>query len=652
MQDIDMGAIGVMDMGFGMDTGADGSAWRGDHTFHAGAAIYSFNHFIIPEIQDQHPEWTSQQVHEVGVQELTLRLFQDRVKDQQEKDRKPEMVTQWEITETAPGVYEFTTEYGSGRTSLRELWEHTYQIANDKSNPATYNPAAYNDQEAKAQLAMQEALVTGKATSFVSVLSHPDNIRYASVWEKTNDGAIISKTIDIGLIAGRDLSMEEATTLIRHLAGFNKEKGKEISESGANYPHVMVTHGTIHSEEIKTLVRAQTHFSANNIETSYAMRSSIQVDVVAATTKTVHDAAHAVVRESAISGRAIVSEIQRRINNNLVQQKDNSHKPLFLQLLEGTVDRKNIFPSIMSIAQRQPVVVGGKKDIPLQKKSEIKKIDKKSPLSAEIKISAPSAMQDIGRTEGRHKEVRKKRKQQTEIFTLKVAKLERYKEAKKNKRLKKETKRLHKEFIKNRKETKRQSRTYERIIKSSQLMKKDGLKMDSKERNRSQRVIHKTERKIWHILQKLAKKQEMSMTQESRLRKPKRLGERKIFLIERPAARNQKKKKEAIFRVSFAWTLWLLLKLSASREQPKLTGQMKHVDISNTKEVKQKGLIQKESAQWVLLAIIWYLAMIRESGGRNAPKAKVKKKKKNYQSVQLIDLPPAGIIFAFAPGNS
>ena len=66
----------------------------------------------------------------------------------------------------------------------------------------------------------------------------------------------------------------------------------------------------------------------------------------------------------------------------------------------------------------------------------------------------------------------------------------------------------------------------------------------------------------------------------------------------------------------------------------------------------KEAFIQKEPVPWILLSIIWYLAMIRESGGHNAPKAKVKKKKKNYQSVQLIDLPPAGIIFAFAPGNS
>ncbi len=101
----------------------------------------------------------------------------------------------------------------------------------------------------------------------------------------------------------------------------------------------------------------------------------------------------------------------------------------------------------------------------------------------------------------------------------------------------------------------------------------------------------------------------------------------------------RERQKEAVVRFSFAWTFWLLLKMSALRE---------HIHNTDTKDEKQEALIQKEPAPWILLSIIWYLAMIRESGAQNAQKAKVKKKKKSYQSARLMRLPPAGIIFAYA----
>ncbi len=654
------------DMGMFMVGGADGGqAWRGGHEFHAGAAMYSFNHFIIPDITEQHPEWTSQQVHETGIQELTLRLSQDRVKDQQEKDRKPEMVTQWEMTETAPGMYELTTEYGSGRTSLRELWEHTYQIANDKSNPATYNPAAYNNQEAKAQLAMQDALITGEIISFVSVLSHPDSIRYASVWEKTNDGAIISKTIDIGLVAGRDLSMKEATTLVHHMAQFNMETGKEVSESEANYPHVMMARGTVSSGEIKTLVQAQTYFQDKTVETLNATRSSIQADVVAATTKTVHDAVHAVVRESSISAHAmgmfVASEFRRGRVNDFVQQEDNRHKPLFLQLLEGKLDIKKVFASVKPIKPEAHVILERKRDIQVDA-SRLKRADKKdakkffgrdaSILTLATKINLGDISLKVQQMPERQKkeltikreEAKKKIRERSKTFYPFITMEKREK-----------VKRLHKETRKHHTEKKRGRNIFETGVKLPQLVTEDSLNTIIKERNRIYRVIHKKERKLWHILRKLARKQELSVKQELTLRKPKRLGERKMSLVERPVPRSQEKRKEAIFRVSFAWTLWLLLKLSASLEQPKLTGQTKHIDILTTKEVKQEGLIQSEPGQWVLLAIIWYLAMIREQGMSNKPinqYGNTTNKQTNTPFFQNQQFLRHGVIFAFAPGNS
>lgn len=56
--------------------------------------------------------------------------------------------------------------------------------------------------------------------------------------------------------------------------------------------------------------------------------------------------------------------------------------------------------------------------------------------------------------------------------------------------------------------------------------------------------------------------------------------------------------------------------------------------------MEEKKLAKKESTPWLLLAIIWYLVMIRESSGAGSRSAGQPKKKKTIAK--------NGIIFAYA----
>lgn len=99
----------------------------------------------------------------------------------------------------------------------------------------------------------------------------------------------------------------------------------------------------------------------------------------------------------------------------------------------------------------------------------------------------------------------------------------------------------------------------------------------------------------------------------------------------------QHRKVEDVARFSFAWVMWILQETSSIYSRN---------DTSSYNKLEQSALIlQKELTLWVLLSIIWYLAMIRESprAGQKIYSTKRKKKKHAYTSI----VPNQAIIFAY-----
>lgn len=221
--------------------------WRGDHTFNSDAASYSLTHFIEPEVAREHKDWDLNKIKQEARERFTKRITQDYSYEQKESQHE-ETVVSWQKVETSDGVFELATEYGGKLVTLRELWDHTKEYAEFVGNSS-----AYNEQEARAQFAMQDAFIEGSASGFVSVLSHPDSIRYVQVWEQTDNGDITSKQVDLYKATGKDFSLSESQQLITHLASFHKELAVTDFSDNGSYAHFFVEHSAINEHAIRMI---------------------------------------------------------------------------------------------------------------------------------------------------------------------------------------------------------------------------------------------------------------------------------------------------------------------------------------------------------------------------------------------------------------
>lgn len=221
--------------------------WRGDHTFNSDAASYSLAHFIEPEVAKEHPDWNIKSVTNEASSRFIKRLSQDLSYEKKERLHE-ETVVRWKPVETTNGTVELATEYGDGVITLRELWEHTKEYAEFVGNTLAYNP-----EEERVQLAMQDEFIHGLSTGFVSVLSHPDSIRYVQVWEKASDGAVTSRQVDLFAATGRDFSRDESIDFIKSLALFHQDSVVEKQSNETTYAHFFVENTPVSEKHIRTI---------------------------------------------------------------------------------------------------------------------------------------------------------------------------------------------------------------------------------------------------------------------------------------------------------------------------------------------------------------------------------------------------------------
>lgn len=139
-------------------------------------------------------------------------------------------------------------------------------------------------------------------------------------------------------------------------------------------------------------------------------------------------------------------------------------------------------------------------------------------------------------------------------------------------------------------------------------------------------AISRKELTVWKTLLVLAR----------RLQERKPRMEKKFKQNEGRQIRIQERKRVAV-KFIFALLLWVFLK-----------NESKHVRFPQSfkREKKIEAPAVKEPTQWVLLAIIWYLVMIREQRMPMRHKKQKKTKQKSLYSSQA--LPPSGVIFALA----
>lgn len=225
----------------------DRPKWRGDHSFSVDAAKYSLTNFIEPEVKKKHPNWSPQEVRADAMKRFEKRIRQDLSYERKEFSHEESSVI-WNPIQTEKG-WELATSYGDTMITLSELWEHTKEFA-----AFSGNPAAYNGEEHVAQLRMQDAFIRGETAGFVSVLSHPDAVRYVQVWKKADDGSIVSTHVDLHKTTGRDFTHEEGIALIRNLQSVH---GGEVS-SESSYAHFFVRGEQVSEQHIRAFAITQT----------------------------------------------------------------------------------------------------------------------------------------------------------------------------------------------------------------------------------------------------------------------------------------------------------------------------------------------------------------------------------------------------------
>lgn len=189
--------------------------------------------------------------------------------------------------------------------------------------------------------------------------------------------------------------------------------------------------------------------------------------------------------------------------------------------------------------------------------------------------------------------------------------------------------------------TKKEQRAFRR--KEKTLLSKEKKLLRRKER----KSVKRKERILWEIVRKLVKKGK-SIEQKPLAKKllRKEIHEKSAKISKERLIKRKEKQHAVDF--SLALVIWLLLHMQRSNKQ--ISVKEKPQEITSFKHEQSNKHVSKEPAPWILLAIVWHLAMLREQGvrrGLNDPKYNNKKVQK-HQAFPRVILPTQGVIFAFA----
>ena len=272
--------------------------WRGDHAFNADAASFSLMNFIEPEVEAANPHLSKKEAHALALEKFNERLKQDLAFEHQENSHIDTTV-HWQVVDGKNGKKELATKYGEELITLSQLWDHTRTYAEHIGNPL-----AYNREEERAQLLMQDAFIEGNANGFVSVISHPDAIRYVQVWERTQDGGIASQQIDLYATTGRDFTHAEGKALVQSITKYHQGHGTSAQCEDVQYAHALFTSGKTSVSDVRTIAVAHVFTDSTYKMTPVDMMTHIAI-------KTARD-----IQETTITlGRDFHTYVQKKIES-------------------------------------------------------------------------------------------------------------------------------------------------------------------------------------------------------------------------------------------------------------------------------------------------------------------------------------------------
>ncbi len=194
----------------------------------------------------------------------------------------------------------------------------------------------------------------------------------------------------------------------------------------------------------------------------------------------------------------------------------------------------------------------------------------------------------------------------------------------------------------------------EKILRKKEFRRKELLTKKKEISRRIKEVFSPKKKTIKEILSIFVRfLEQKQFIKEKNRKRIRRLSSRK-FLQERKSLSSTMEYKHVVLQFAIVWILWVFLREPKMQKSPKALRNMNSsvLEKIRNKDKKLKPFIAKEEIQWVLLAIIWYLVMIREQGMKRGYQKNHKKRgNRRLQSglSPVRPLAPSGVIFAFAP---
>jgi len=620
--------------------------WRGDHSFSSDAASYSLTHFIEPEVAREHPAWSHEQVQQAAVERFEKRLRQDLSYENKEAAHE-ESVVAWRPIQTHEGQWELATEYGDKMITLRELWEHTREYA-----AFAGNPSAYNQEEHRAQLVMQDKLIDGTANGFVSVLSHPDSIRYVQVWQKADDGTITSKQVDIYKTTGRDFTHEEGSRFIDHLASFHQEVAVADTGESLSYAHFFIHRKEVREEDIRLIAVAQT------------MESSVpQVIEHVLMPKAIIDVGSIALRDTADSMMQLGVFLREQIDRKIAVFTSNTEP----------MKKKKRVSEVVPVVVRETGKKAGELGV-IERISEKKQsTEHVSPgnLSTETMKSA-AAEWWITKSLWQYREsipvapvaivfwlTSAHNAAETGVSRMQMDKATKAGEApvgvvKKEKKKRVSVRSIFR-VVKNFGEKAIREAQSRRVVSAGKievLPKKTEHVPKTENQEKVSRILPLVVvEKLMRMLRRFSRDAEVLPLSPTRVPSLRRPTERQwqvapeLFPTVPPGEREVQKLTR---KLSVAVIVWWLIDFG--KDIPVVSPDS--LQVSGDQPAADKPPVEKHSgpeAPWLLLAIIWYLSAIREHGKPATHKKKktVKKKTKQPDPALVAPLPPSGVIFVY-----
>ncbi|MFZ5845486.1 MAG: hypothetical protein ACOY0S_03405 [Patescibacteria group bacterium] len=154
-------------------------------------------------------------------------------------------------------------------------------------------------------------------------------------------------------------------------------------------------------------------------------------------------------------------------------------------------------------------------------------------------------------------------------------------------------------------------------------------------RSKTEKALKQRQRKLTVVVLRLAKRMVAVRAELQKFSSKDKQSQE----IEQTSKRELASRRVAEVGLAFAWAFWwwsnLNRRLGERAKLERLKTLKRSIISGKLKETTTEALVGKEPTQWVLLAIIWYLVMLREQGLRNIPP-----KQKNHKKIKK-----SGIIF-------